>query len=429
MSLSLSHPRLSQLSLGGRIIRWPWILLATVLLCAGLAALWAQVEGDRGIAPIASSSDITVTGIEVDVRADTAEQAREKGWREAQRKAWDKINGPDISQQQLESLVSSIVIQNEKIGPRRYIAKLAVIFDRARSQSYLGGVERGAPSAPMLLIPAMMSGGTFTVYETRSPWQRAWAEFNPGNSRIDYVRPSGAGGDSLLITYGQTGRRSRSWWNAILDQFSAADVLIPVARLEYQWPGGPVHGRFTARYGPDSRYLDSFELTADSPSKLPDMLDEAVQRFDRIFEMALEDGKLRPDPTLRLGGSGAIDPALMRLIEIGRAIQEREAAIAAGQGESLPAGPMPGGAPPPEAAVVSNYVVQFTSPDASSIDAALATVRSTQGVRGAATTSIAIGGTSVMTVSFGGSLDQLAAALRARGYNVRQGSNAIAISR
>ncbi len=119
----------------------------------------------------------------------------------------------------------------------------------------------------------------------------------------------------------------------------------------------------------------------------------------------------------------------MRLIEIGRAIQEREAAIAAGQGESLPTGPMPGGAPPPEAAVVSNYVVQFTSPDASSIDAALATVRSTQGVRGAATTSIAIGGTSVMTVSFGGSLDQLAATLRARGYNVRQGSNAIAISR
>ncbi len=429
MSLSLAHPRLSQLSLGGRSFGWPWVLVAAALLCAGLAALWAQVEGDRGIAPIASSSDITVTGIEVDVRADNAEQAREKGWREAQRKAWDKINGPDISQQQLESLVSSVVIQDEKIGPRRYIATLAIVFDRARSQSYLGGEQRGTPSAPMLLIPVTMSGGTFTVYETRNPWQRAWAEFNPGNSRIDYVRPSGAGGDSLLITYGQTGRRSRSWWNAILDQFSAADVLIPVARLEYQWPGGPVRGSFTARYGPDSRYLDSFEMTADSPSKLPDMLDQAVQRFDRIFEQALVEGKLRPDPTLTLGGSGEVDPALMRLIEIGRAIQEREAAVAAGLGGLLPTGQLSGGVQPPEAVVVSSYVVQFTSPDAASIDATLASVRATQGVRGAATTSIAIGGTSVMTVSYGGSLDQLAAALRARGYNVRQGSNAIAISR
>lgn len=429
MALIQSLPRLSHPMPSGRNFRWQAVLFALLLLGAGLAAVWAQVEGDRGIAPIASSSDISVTGIEVDVRAPSAEEAREKGWREAQRKAWDKIDGPDIAQSQLESLVSAVVIQQERIGPTRYIATLGVIFDRARSQAYLGGAERGTPSAPMLLLPVTMSGGAATVYEVRNPWQRAWAEFNPGNSRIDYVRPSGAGGDSLLLTYGQTGRRSRSWWNVILDQFSAADVLIPIARLDYQWPGGPIRGNFTARYGPDSRYLDSFTMTADNPGKLAEMLDQAVVRFDRIFEQALEEGKLRPDPTLRLGGSGDIDPALLRLIEIGRAIQAREAAEAAGEGGLISTGPLPTATPTQEAAVVSAYVVQFTSPDAASIDATLAAVRATPGVRGAATTSIAIGGTSVMTVSFGGSLDQLAAAMRARGYNVRQGSNAIAISR
>src|SRR5690606_17093276 len=68
---------------------------ALALLAAG-AVLWAQVEGDRGIAPIASSGDIDVGGIEVDVRGDSPEDARQNGWREAQRKAWEKLGGPDI---------------------------------------------------------------------------------------------------------------------------------------------------------------------------------------------------------------------------------------------------------------------------------------------------------------------------------------------
>jgi hypothetical protein len=50
-------------------------------------------------------------------------------------------------------------------------------------------------------------------------------------------------------------------------------------------------------------------------------------------------------------------------------------------------------------------------------------------VRGVATSSIAIGGTSVTRVSFAGTLAELAAALRARGWNVTQGANALAISR
>jgi hypothetical protein len=44
-----------------------------------------------------------------------------------------------------------------------------------------------------------------------------------------------------------------------------------------------------------------------------------------------------------------------------------------------------------------------------------------------ATTSIAIGGTSVMRVTFAGDLEALAAALRAQGWKVTQGANALSI--
>ncbi|MXP46127.1 heavy-metal-associated domain-containing protein [Altererythrobacter luteolus] len=420
----------AQRPLSGHAIRQTIaVLVALAIAVVAGRVLQAQVEGDRGIAPVTSSIDIDVGGIEVDVRGDSAEEAREAGWREAQRKGWAKLGGPSLPDSQLESLVSAVVIEQERIGPRRYIATLGVIFDRARAGRYLGGNAQRTQSAPMLLLPVTLSGGSAMVYQQRNPWQRVWAEYQAGSSRINYVRPSGAGGDSLMLTYGQTTRRSRLWWRNILDQFGAADVLVPIARLEYQYPGGPVKGYFTARYGPDSEFLDSFTLTAKNDQDLPQMLAQAVTRFDDIFEAALADGKLRPNPTLNVGGEGA-DPVLQRLIEIGRAAQAQEraqrAAAAAGEtGE----GTSPTPTPTPTAAVVSSYVVQFASPDAGTIDATLAAVRATAGVRGAATSSIAIGGTSVMSVSYGGSLSDLAGALRARGFTVTQGSNALAISR
>jgi hypothetical protein len=52
-------------------------------------------------------------------------------------------------------------------------------------------------------------------------------------------------------------------------------------------------------------------------------------------------------------------------------------------------------------------------------------VRRVEGVKEAATTSLAIGGTSVMPVTFSGDIDALAAALRAQGWRVTQGAGAL----
>lgn len=427
-STHLSGPNLSALF----SLRWIVAsILALALLSGGFALVMAQVSGDRGIAPTASSADIEVRGIEVDIRAESGLAARDQAWRRAQREAWRRVGGPSVSDSQLSSMVSAIVIQRERIGPKRYVATLGVTFDRQRSARFLGGATRRRSSAPMLVIPVTVSAGTYTTFEVRNPWQRAWAEFNPGTSRIDYVRPSGAGGDSLLLNFGQSGRRSRAWWRTTLDQFGAADALVPIARLEHQFPGGPINGTFTARYGPDSAFLDSFSLEASSPGELPAMLSEAVERLDGIYEQALVSGRLAPDPTLNEGASGRVDPALQRLINIGQAIRERErlAAEAAANASSLSNGPeLP--AQPTVAPVQSRSIaVQFSTPDPSAFDTTLSNMRQVPGVRGVAVTSTAMGGTSVMSVSYNGDLSELAAALRQRGFAVREGNNTLAISR
>ena len=205
--------------------RRPGFLLL-LLLFVGIAlpaGLLAQMEsGDRGIPPIDSSGTLEVTGIHVDVTGEDAQAARFAGWRMAQRKGfaalWAKTHNrpiaqaPNLSDSVLDTLVSSIVIEREQIGPNRYVADLGILFDRGRAAQLLGVGTEVRRSVPMLLIPVMVTAGTDMSVEIRNPWQRAWAEFRAAQSPINYVRPSGIGVDQLLVNSSQTHRPGRGWW-------------------------------------------------------------------------------------------------------------------------------------------------------------------------------------------------------------------------
>ena len=404
-------------------------VLALLLVAAFSLRLLAQVEGERGIAPIASNGDFEVDGLVVETTGNSAEEAREKGWKEAQKLAWDKLwtetghsgKAPALAEDTIDSMVSAVVIEREQMGPHRYIARLGVIFDRARAGEVLGMSGERSRSAPLLIVPVTYSGGAATLFEVRTPWQRAWAEYQTANSSIDYVRPNGAGGESLLLTAGQIDRRSRTWWRNILDQFGAADVIMPLARIERQWPGGPVKGTFTARYGPDNTYIDDFTLTAPNEASLPAMLRQAIVRLDGIYAGALAAGTLSPDPSLF--ADQPIDPTLIDRIlgTIDKAAPD----------EIVPAENAPGttSTQAPTTAAISSITVQFATPDAAAVGAGLSSVRGAAGVQSVNVTSVAVGGTSVMRVSFAGDADGLRAALQARGWQVAQGGGALSIRR
>ncbi len=278
------------------------------LLLASSVIVYAQIEGPkRGIAPIASTGDFEIAGIRVETTGKDADEARHAGWEEAQRQAWSKLwarnhggSGSSLSDSTLNGIVSAIVVEQEEMGPHRYVATLGVVFDRARAGQLLGvkGITRR--SAPLMILPVMWDGGAPIVFEQRNAWQNAWAKFSTSESRIDYVRPSGAGSESLLLNAGQIERRSRNWWRTILDQFGAADVIIPIVRIERQYPGGPVTAQFTARYGPDNKFLGSFLLRAQNNAGIPAMMKDGVVKMDALFQEALSAGRLRADSSLVL---------------------------------------------------------------------------------------------------------------------------------
>lgn len=397
--------------------------LLALLASAGLGgALWAQLDGaERGIAPIDSASALEVTGVEVDVFADNAQNARIEGWRRAMAQGWKRLwartnnrpesEAPSLPESTLSGIVSGVIIEQEQIGPKRYIARLGVLFDRARTGQMLGIQGLVRRSAAMLVIPVMVTGGTSYSMEFRNEWQAAWARFRTANSPIDYVRTSGSGADPLLLNATLTGRRSRGWWRVLLDQYGAADILVPQVQLRRLWPGGPAEAVFTAIHGPDRQILGRFSLRAGDAASIPRMLDEGVCRIDALFVRALEEGRLTPDPTLYIA------PPPEELPEEAEEDEARRDDSAA----DGPSSPITGAA--------QAVRIQFASPDAEAVQRAEVAVSRVGGVTSAITISIALGGTSTMRVTFAGDPEALAAALRAQGWSVSGSGASLTISR
>jgi hypothetical protein len=375
------------------------LLTATSCLIALLAVggtLLAQMEaGERGILPIDSSGTLEIGGIHVDVGGKDAASARYAGWRIAQRegfrKLWAKQHGralseaPTLSDSVLDGLVSSIIVERENIGPNRYIADLGILFDRARAGELLGIAGEVRRSAPMLLVPVLISGGTATTVELRNPWQRAWAQFRTSQSPIDYVRVSGRDADPLLVNAAQTKRPGRGWWRNIIDYYGAADILIAEANLHRLYPGGPAYVRFIARHGPDGDILGGFDLKAKDSADIPRMLAEGVARMDGLFARALAAGALRRDPSLII-------------IEPPPPVEDELAAI---QSE-VP---------------IRSIQVQILTRNDAGLATVMSALQSTGGVQGVGVRG-GESGWSVLMVNFRGDNAALAAALRARGWTV-----------
>ncbi|MEO7815253.1 MAG: heavy-metal-associated domain-containing protein, partial [Sphingomicrobium sp.] len=326
-----------------------------------------------------------------------ANEARYAGWRVAQREGfralWAKQHGqpvsaaPNLSDSVLNTLVSSIIVEREQIGPTRYIADLGILFDRARAGEMLGVAGVVRRSAPLLLIPVLVTGATMTSVEQRNMWQRAWAQFRTSQSPIDYVRVSGTGVDPLLINAAQTARPGRGWWRNIIDYYGAADVLVAEASLHREYPGGPAVARFVGRHGPDGEILGGFELTAKDSADIPRMMAEGVNRMDQLFTLALANGKLHRDPSLIIA-------------EPPPPVEEVAAA-------------------PVKAAVAPRIIqLQILTRDEAGLSSAFGAIRGISGVDAVSPRSTAVGGWSILLVTYRGEPQALATAMSARGWSV-----------
>lgn len=393
------------------------IAAASALALAGAGGVLAQGKGGAttgSAVPIDPSGGFEISGVSVDVKAGNADAARVGGWRLAQRKGWEQLSRrltgktSTLSDSALDSIVTAVVVEREQIGPNRYIATLGVLFDRQKAGAILGVSTALSRSAPMLLVPLEYSGGSGIVYERETAWARAWNRFRSGGSTVDYIRARGTGPDAMIINAGQTFRRGRNWWRSVLDQYGASDVVVAEVQLRREYPGGPVVGIFTASHGPDRRPIASFALRVDNGDSLDALLDAGVTRIDKAFQNALAAGELATDRLL------ATRPPSPKTEEEKPTDEETATAT---------------DTPTPTVESGASFTVQVETPTANALNASESAMRAIPGVRGSTTTSLALGGISVMRVTFDGPIGSLRAALEARGWQVQEGAGVLRIRR
>ncbi|MDB5380955.1 MAG: hypothetical protein JWO26_587 [Rhodospirillales bacterium] len=100
----------------------------------------------------AEQAEYSQRGVPAEATAENGVVARDRALASARRIAWGRVAGDsaarNLSDGQIEALVESIVIEEERTGPTRYTGVVTVNFRRSGSAAVLSGVDPATALAP-----------------------------------------------------------------------------------------------------------------------------------------------------------------------------------------------------------------------------------------------------------------------------------------
>ena len=120
------------------------LLLLPVAAAAPAAAQFLPAEPPASAAAAPAGPNLTQRGIPAEATAENGVLARERALASGRRLAWEKLAAEagaspgSLSDSRIESMVASIVIEQERITPTRYSGRITVNFDPGRVRSALG---------------------------------------------------------------------------------------------------------------------------------------------------------------------------------------------------------------------------------------------------------------------------------------------------
>jgi hypothetical protein len=167
------------------------LLAALVLLAAGPAEAQypgapyqaspyrTAPPGSPFAAPAAPALDINLTqrGIPAEATAADGVQARQRALAAGRRTAWERalseagLPPTNLSDERIEDLVASIVIEQERILPTRYSGRITVVFNPNRVREALGrgGVPGSSPPS-ITATPASNWVDAVAIYRSMGEW-------------------------------------------------------------------------------------------------------------------------------------------------------------------------------------------------------------------------------------------------------------------
>ena len=209
------------------------------ILVFGLSAAVAPRTGSAG------SDVFTVSGIDVDVTAETAAAARELAHAEGHVLAMQKLLARLLPRDELASirelLVPEIVefvrdfeVENERTSDVRYLARLTFRFKPDAVRNLLRTSDllfAETQSKPVLVIAVYGPAGEALLWEDANPWARAWALRQPGEWLVPLQVPLGDLGDIASVDANQALSGDRVRLAALAKRYGTEDVLVTQAVL------------------------------------------------------------------------------------------------------------------------------------------------------------------------------------------------------
>ncbi len=235
-----------------------WIRRASVALLVGFLLAGAGPGFSvRGAA--AKSHVFTVSGVRVDVTAETAAAARETAHAEGHVMAMEKLlarllpraeRGLSRALKAAEILayVQDFSVANERTSDVRYLADLTFRFrpEPVRELLRANGLKHAETmSKPVVVLAIFGVEGEAVLWGQGNPWRAAWAARPPGGWLVPLTVPLGDLGDLTAVDAARALNGEAEALGAIAQRYGAEDVLIAQAVLL----GDPLLGQARLQVG------------------------------------------------------------------------------------------------------------------------------------------------------------------------------------
>ena len=260
-------------------------------LAAVLALLAAFV-------PVAARADDvwTVSNISVDATGTSPSTAKDTALAQGRQLAWTQLfhrltpasewpRIPAIPPAELEPMVKSFDIANERHSSTRYLATVTYLFNPATVRTALRkyGLQYSESTAKPVLVIAL----TANAWSPESPWAQAWAATARGGHLVPIVVPVGDVAELPLLSTASTAGD----WNAVkplADRYNAGSVLIANAAeggggLQVTLTQIKTDGRAqrNASYAPQTKE-DKLALSTRAASTIADTVQEDWKRSTSV---------------------------------------------------------------------------------------------------------------------------------------------------
>jgi Uncharacterized protein conserved in bacteria (DUF2066) len=238
------------------------------------------------------SSTYTVTGVDVDVTAPDAVQARQQGLAEARRKAAgmliDRVVAPEDrarirvpSDASLEGMVRGIEFVRERSAPGRYIATLNVVFQPDQVKGWLGssGVKVAETvSRPALVIPLWKGKAGVEPLDDRNAWREAWRTLDTSGSAVPVTVLRGDQLDQSAVTAEELYVGDVSALARLNERYRAPTILVAIVEGDKETGPLSVGGlRYDAQTGARSEIP---RTTVADAGQLPGAAKEIHAKLD-----------------------------------------------------------------------------------------------------------------------------------------------------